>query len=469
MKLDARLDATSDPIVSGPSVPRISRWLAPFSLAVVDVGVAVIGLLLGLYLRAAILPRLVEIGTFEPVRTYFSLWPVYGLVFVIKFMFGLYPGYGLNDADELRRQTWSTLLAAAFLLAGGAVFKFSGDYSRVVLAIEFSLMLFLGPIARWWTKLVLASLGLFGAAAWVVGTTERASELTDILNRAPTLGLRVVGRSPGLPPRNVRCPHCVFIPDELTDVWQVLDELNSRFQHVWLVPNLLDIASVWVTARDLRGHLALELRNNLLQPINQLGKRLFDLLFVFFFGPATLVMLVVLSVLIRLDTRGPVLYRHTRIGKGGRPLRVIKFRTMHVDADRRLECFLAGSPAALAEWRAKGKLRDDPRTTRVGRILRRYSLDELPQVWNILRGEMSLVGPRAITRSELGMYGGMKGLYTSVVPGLTGLWQVSGRNDLTYEQRSRLDAYYVRNWSIWLELMVIARTIGAVLRGRGAY
>ena len=131
--------------------------------------------------------------------------------------------------------------------------------------------------------------------------------------------------------------------------------------------------------------------------------------------------------------------------------------------------FLQAPRRSLAEWRAKGKLRDDPRTTRVGRILRRYSLDELPQVWNILRGEMSLVGPRAITRTELGMYGGMKGLYTSVVPGLTGLWQVSGRNDLTYDQRSRLDAYYVRNWSIWLELMIIARTIGAVLRGRGAY
>jgi lipopolysaccharide/colanic/teichoic acid biosynthesis glycosyltransferase len=142
---------------------------------------------------------------------------------------------------------------------------------------------------------------------------------------------------------------------------------------------------------------------------------------------------------------------------------------MVLDADRILEKFLAERPDLRREWERDHKLKNDPRVTRVGRLLRKTSLDELPQLWNVLMGDMSLVGPRPIVHQEIERYGASFELYTRVKGGLTGLWQVSGRNDTTYDQRVQLDTFYVRNWSVWLDLCILFRTIAVVLFGHGAY
>ncbi|MEM3434110.1 MAG: sugar transferase, partial [Candidatus Methanomethyliaceae archaeon] len=170
-----------------------------------------------------------------------------------------------------------------------------------------------------------------------------------------------------------------------------------------------------------------------------------------------------------LDSPGPVLFRHRRLGLGGREFWCYKFRTMHVNAEEVLQKLLASDPALRAEWERDFKLRNDPRVTRVGRLLRRTSLDELPQIFNVLKGEMSLVGPRPIVEKEVPRFGLFASDYFSVRPGVTGLWQVSGRNDTGYEHRVRLESWYVRNWSLWLDLTVLIRTIGVVLARRGAY
>jgi lipopolysaccharide/colanic/teichoic acid biosynthesis glycosyltransferase len=175
------------------------------------------------------------------------------------------------------------------------------------------------------------------------------------------------------------------------------------------------------------------------------------------------------SIAIKLTSPGPVFYRHKRLGRNMRPLGVLKFRTMFRDADRRLKSLLESDPALAREFAATFKLKNDPRVTPIGRFLRRYSIDELPQFFNILAGEMSFVGPRPIVEDEVKYYKDYSLLMFRVRPGATGLWQVSGRNDTSYESRVRLDTKYVQEWSLVEDLRIILRTPSAVLSRRGAY
>jgi Undecaprenyl-phosphate galactose phosphotransferase WbaP len=198
-------------------------------------------------------------------------------------------------------------------------------------------------------------------------------------------------------------------------------------------------------------------------------KRVFDLVFAALLALAAALPALLIALAIILDSRGPVFFVHTRIGKGRRPFRLWKFRSMTDDAGARLAEYLAANPERDREWARTHKLRADPRVTRVGRFLRKTSLDELPQLWNVLRGDMSLIGPRPIVSQEASKYGVGFALYSQVLPGLTGLWQVSGRNDTHYSRRVDLDCQYIRNWSVALDLKILLKTAGVVARGRGAY
>ena len=179
--------------------------------------------------------------------------------------------------------------------------------------------------------------------------------------------------------------------------------------------------------------------------------------------------LIVAIVVLTLFGGNAVLYRHLRVGRGGRTFWCVKFRTMIPNADQVLRGLLEKDPELRAEWTRDRKLRRDPRVTRLGHFLRRSSLDELPQLLNVLRGEMSLVGPRPVVREELLRYGRSVGIYLSVKPGITGLWQVTGRNNTSYRRRVALDTYYVRNQNVLLDLYILTKTTGVVLRGNGAY
>ncbi|MGM0585370.1 MAG: sugar transferase [Pseudomonadota bacterium] len=174
-----------------------------------------------------------------------------------------------------------------------------------------------------------------------------------------------------------------------------------------------------------------------------------------------------LAAAVTLREGGRPLFGHTRIGRGGRPFRCWKIRSMVPDAEARLARHLAENPGAAEEWRATRKLADDPRVTRFGEFLRRTSLDELPQIWNVLRGEMSFVGPRPVPADELKLYGAARAAYQAMRPGITGLWQVSGRNEVAYAERVQLDVNYLRRMSFWFDLKVILLTGGAVLRFTG--
>ena len=178
---------------------------------------------------------------------------------------------------------------------------------------------------------------------------------------------------------------------------------------------------------------------------------------------------LMLVALVKFTNKGPALYGHSRIGHNGRTFRCLKFRTMVVDGDQVLRKHLDSNPAAREEWLATRKLQDDPRVTSVGTVLRKLRLDELPQLINIIRGEMSIVGPRPVVEDELMLYEGAASYYLKARPGLTGLWQVSGRNDVSYAERVGLDTHYVKNWSLRSDMMIIAKTIPAVCLSRGSY
>lgn len=198
-------------------------------------------------------------------------------------------------------------------------------------------------------------------------------------------------------------------------------------------------------------------------------KRLMDVLIAFpllvFLSP----LLIAIYVAIKIFDPGPALFRQLRVGRDGEQFMVLKFRSMRVDAEERLAQLLAADPTAQEEWNGFQKLRRDPRVTVVGRILRKSSLDELPQLVNILRGEMSLIGPRPVTMAEVHRYGSAYPFYAAVRPGVLGLWQVKGRNRLTYPERVALDVRYVTTWSIWQDVKICALAIPVVLLGLGAY
>lgn len=198
-------------------------------------------------------------------------------------------------------------------------------------------------------------------------------------------------------------------------------------------------------------------------------KRYFDL----FLAVAALIALFPVfagvALLIRASGPGPVFFAHPRIGRAAQTFGCLKFRTMAVNGDELLAACLAHDPAKAREWAETRKLRDDPRVTPIGAVLRKYSVDELPQIVNVLKGEMSIVGPRPVVRDELEMYRRGKAAYLSVRPGLTGLWQVSGRSDTSYRRRIALDGHYARHRSLAMDMAIVVKTIPAVLRSRGSY
>jgi exopolysaccharide biosynthesis polyprenyl glycosylphosphotransferase len=448
----------------------LNSFLTPGLFILTDVLIITLCMLIAYFLRSTILPGAFGIEPFVPVTNYLTLWPLVAVLILLRSAFGLYPGYGLNPADELRRQTLSSSLVFFFAFAGATLFQFNEYYSRVVLLLTSIFVLAVLPIARAFSKEVLSRSSFYGTSIWMIGNSERANEFCDILERSPVLGLKVVGFSRSYPEEGF-AQHCLVIPDDLevASFSDFLDKLHRKFTHVWVAPNLLNTASVWVTPRDLNGNLTLELRNKLLEPRNEILKRLFDFLMSFILTVTVLPLMLIIAFVIRIDSKGPVIHRQKRIGRFGRVFTTYKFRSMKVGAEQELARYLEHNPSAKQEWQTKRKLEHDPRVTRVGKFLRRSSLDELPQLLNIFKGDMSFVGPRPIVKEELSYYSNNAHLYTQVLPGLTGLMQVSGRSDLSYEERVKLDSYYARNWSVWLDIVVLAKTVVAVATRRGAF
>jgi undecaprenyl-phosphate galactose phosphotransferase len=214
----------------------------------------------------------------------------------------------------------------------------------------------------------------------------------------------------------------------------------------------------------------LRIKSNLLNLSHKFLKRLFDIIFSLLLIPFFLPIMIIIGILIKLDSRGPIFFIQERVGIFGKRFRVFKFRTMYLDADFRLDSYLKDNPSAREEWDKYKKLRGfDPRVTRVGKIIRQLSLDELPQIFNVLLGDMSFVGPRPYLEAELKRYENYAKIILMIPPGITGLWQTSGRNELSFEERLRLDTWYVLNWTLWLDIVILLKTMKVILTREGAY
>lgn len=253
---------------------------------------------------------------------------------------------------------------------------------------------------------------------------------------------------------------------------ELLDSIQPYVRDISFVPDLVGMPLYNVEAQTLFNEqvMLLSLRNNLARRRNRWYKRMFDLVFGGLMCIPVLPVLLLLALCVRFDSKGTVFFNAERIGKDGNVFTCYKFRSMYMDSDRILQEYLAARPEARKEWDTFAKLREyDPRVTRVGAWMRKYSLDELPQILNVIKGDMSLVGPRPYLPREQGDIGEHLLTITSTVPGITGYWQTSGRNDVSFAGRVAMDVWYVRNWSIWLDLMYLFKTVKIVLTRKGAY
>jgi Undecaprenyl-phosphate galactose phosphotransferase WbaP len=411
----------------------------------------------------------------------------------LRTLLGLYPGYGLGSVEELRRQTYAVLATLAIIATVAIVLQVGSLMSRLVLVVGFLGLLFLAPLARQFVKGRMRKAGLWGKPVVVMSSGEPGESIAALLAREWDLGYKPIAvfgceqvpkwkrfeatpderslahamelsRKHGVDTLVLAMPHT-----RRQQLARLVNWASFGFRHVMIIPNLGGVTNSAVVARDLAGTLGVEIRHNLLNPSVQRAKRALDLVAAVVGGILILPLTLVLALLVWLESGGPVFYSAERMGRDGKLFSCVKFRTMVPDAEAALRRMLEESSEFREEYSKYHKLRDDPRVTRVGRFLRKTSLDELPQLWNVLRGEMSLVGPRPYLPRESADIGVTQSEILRVYPGVTGPWQVSGRSSTSFSERAEIDAYYVRNWSIWLDLVILARTMRALLLDREAY
>jgi len=359
-------------------------------------------------------------------------------------------------------------------------------YSRAIFLVSWGVSLIALPFIHIGAIRRFPAIFAWRAPCVLIGSGERVREIADVLD-ALRGDLRLTAVSvpereaaayalPNLPfaalpdfaaanPRS----YAVLLVDPRSD-WlpdNAMEQLSFSFRNVLLQSPQIDQVSTWTRGVRLGDRTLLTSEFKLLDPWRMRFKRAFDIAFCLTVGLGLLPLLGVLYVLIRLDSPGPAFFTQERLGKGGRPFRIVKFRTMRSDAEACLRRLLQNDPDCARQWQCDQKLADDPRITRVGYWLRRTSIDELPQLGNVLWGTMSLVGPRPIVQNEIDKYGEHYRTYAHVRPGLTGLWQISGRNGTSYAKRVALDVAYVRNWSIYMDIWILCRTVLEVLRLSG--
>jgi Undecaprenyl-phosphate galactose phosphotransferase WbaP len=381
--------------------------------------------------------------------------------------------------------------ATCVLFALLAVWHYSNPGAHWPLAALGATVLFalvLPLVGEGAARRILIRCGIWGMPAVVIGAGPTGQQVVRILKQTPELGLRPVAffdddwqTAPTLV-ENVpllgsvadsalyrrRIHTAIMTAEAQNGVGGVA--MGLGFRNIIVVPDLRDLPTLCVRTHDLNGLIGLQMRCNLLLRRNRLMKQTIDYLIALPLFVASVPIIAVLAFWIMLASNGPPFYAQLRPGKDERPIKVWKLRTMHPDAEARLQRYLDENPAARHEWERYYKLSDDPRVLPVvGKFLRRTSLDELPQIYNVIRGEMSLVGPRPFPDYHLNQFDRtFRMLRASVIPGITGLWQVSARSDGDLQVQQALDTYYIRNWSIWMDLYVLSRTLGAVLAGRGA-
>jgi lipopolysaccharide/colanic/teichoic acid biosynthesis glycosyltransferase len=349
---------------------------------------------------------------------------------------GLYPAFGMERTEEVKRVVMCITGIQAGCVGAFWLLHAAGDVAPAIALGSLSMVLV--PIGRLLIRDVMSKKRWWNQSVTLIRVGTRPRDLAELF---------------------VRCPQCGLYPTGFVGETEHALEVAPGVAEFG-APEAAGTFGRFINSED---------NQKLLTSLSTMWKRLMDVPVALTAGVVLLPLIVTIIAAVKLTSPGKIFYGHLRVGRNNTPIRVWKFRTMVKDADVLLAERLATDRSLQIEWEQNQKLRNDPRLTPIGNFLRRYSLDELPQLWNVIKGEMSIVGPRPICEAEIPKYAEYFVDYTKVLPGITGLWQVSGRNETTYQQRVHLDSYYVNNWSPLLDLYIMFRTVKAVMSARGAY
>jgi len=423
-------------------------------------------------------------------------WPLIfnGLIFFLIFnillawLNGLYPGFGLAAVQEMQKVLYVVSLGSVFL----GVFLFLQQlglaYSRLIFIMTWFLSALFMMLGRFALRNRFSHFPWWGIPIIVIGSHERSTAVVEKLLQTRRLGFRpaytfdpaggagqeVLGVKPlesqaelGALVRGSKIEHAV-LTDPLGD-FDALDYhwLRDVFPNILFILDTAPFGSLWVRTIDMHGTLVIETNYHLLNTRETTIKRIFDMLLTLLLLLVCWPIFIILALLVRLDSKGPILYTQKRLGKDGEEFDSYKFRTMYRDADEKLQELLDSDDEAYREYQKYHKLVKDPRVTRVGKLLRRYSLDEMAQFMNVLKGDMNLIGPRSYLPRELPAMGEAAKVILKVRPGITGWWQVMGRNATSFKERTQLDEYYISNWSIWLDIYIMIKTAWVLIKGEG--
>ncbi|MBO5604029.1 MAG: undecaprenyl-phosphate galactose phosphotransferase WbaP [Acidaminococcaceae bacterium] len=422
--------------------------------------------------------------------SFYVITPALYIIFLQ--IFGLYTGnmQSWRVISNIFKANLYTSMTGVFILY---VIKAAEHTSRLYLGLLCMAAFFFTVLFRYVIKMVLRKIN-FGEPVLLIGAGNTAAYALTYFKAEMGTNYRFVGYLEDYEPhpdvkrtlpwlggfadaaaviRKIGVQKVLVTAPGLTQekIQNIVYELQPFVKNISFIPDLGSLPLSTMKIEHLAdGHaVVFQVRNNLKNKANRFLKFAFDWFLTFVGTICILPILFAIGLWIYFDSPGPIIFKHRRVGKDGKEFNCYKFRSMCVDADVKLKELLEKDPEARAEWEKDFKLKNDPRITKSGDFLRRTSLDELPQIFNVLKGEMSLVGPRPIIQDEVPRYGKYIDDYYMVRPGITGIWQTSGRSDVDYDERVQMDTWYVRNWNIWFDIVLLWRTFSVVLGQKGAY
>jgi undecaprenyl-phosphate galactose phosphotransferase len=402
-----------------------------------------------------------------PFQKNLDIYLTSGLFYLIVISFLFYRLYfkRYDFWEELKIIIKAIFLAFTLSILYVFATKSSHEYSRIMIMLIFLNLFWIMPLGRIISKFILSKLGFWQRNIWVDGNIQQAKAFRDKLKKNWFLGY--------VPVKDINIANVVSIASKDMPLRLLEDRINKykKFKkEVILVPYLyrMSLSNSNISELLINRVNLISIQNKLLNPSNLFIKKLAEIFVIILLLPIGLLIVLVLSVLIRLDSKGRVLFKHKRLGKDGKLFSCYKFRTMKVDGEQILTKYLSSHPDEVEYYQKYHKYKNDPRFTKVGVWLRKLSLDELPQVFNVLRGDMNLIGPRPYMAQEYDKINGVEDIILHVKPGITGLWQVAGRNDLSFDERVELDIWYIQNWSLWLDFVIFIKTFQVLATRRGA-
>jgi exopolysaccharide biosynthesis polyprenyl glycosylphosphotransferase len=405
----------------------------------------------------------------HPLSSYMYRW---WIICIIVLVIAFHKGYStvVTIWDDLLILLKSLLLSFLIVWAILSLQKETEAVSRIIVTLSFVYMIVSLPVSRFFMKYLIYKVFDMREESFLIGEREETEEkLIKSLNSEWYSGYKIkdIINSTSAISNIETCFITVWYADEET-----IKNLKKNVKNLIMVSEGFGFSFMSTEIKTfLDKDIALiTTKNGLLSARKVFLKRLFDIIFSFFALAISIPFFVLIPILIRINSKGPVFYLQKRCGLNMAGFNILKFRTMHVDSRKLVEKYISENPEAYKDLKEKNKIKEDPRVTGFGKILRKTSLDELPQLFNVIKGDMSIVGPRPDSKEALSnYYKDYQEIYTRVKPGITGLWQVSGRSDINYSKRVKLDYQYVLNWSLWFDVVIILKTFRTILSGKGAY